>query len=202
MEPLTETLHPSEAAYLARAVESRRQQFTSVRACARTVLAQMGINRPPMVPGMAGRPPWPPGVVGSMTHTDGFCAAAASSSLDARSIGIDAEPIEPLPDGVLALVALPSELTHLRVLAAGRVSTAWDRLLFSAKESVYKAWYPVVGSWLEFEDIRLRFDLAGTFSAELVNRRHGSDETDLVSAMQGRWLSTRAHVVTGVFVPA
>jgi len=172
----------------------------TVRACARIVLEQWRIDRPPMVPGTAGYVPWPDGIVGSMTHTDGLCAAAAAPAQDARSIGIDAESVAPLPDGVLPLVAHSSELTHLGVLAGGQQHFPWDRLLFSAKESVYKAWYPVMRCWLGFEDVRLRFDDVGRFRAELVSRRYGADEAALVDAMQGRWLATRNHIVTAVFI--
>lgn len=197
---LPEALHPAEEAYLARAVDSRRQQFTTVRACARTVLEQWSIDRPAMVPGTAGYAPWPDGFVGSMTHTDGFCAAAAAPGQDARSIGIDAESVAPLPDGVLPLVTHPSERAQLGVLTASQEHFPWDRLLFSAKESVYKAWYPVMRCWLGFEDVRLRFDDDGRFAAELVSGRHGADEAALVDTMQGRWLTTGAHIVTAVFI--
>jgi 4'-phosphopantetheinyl transferase EntD len=46
---------------------------------------------------------------------------------------------------------------------------AWDRLLFCAKEAVYKVWYPVTRRWLGFEEAEVVFDPAtGTFSAALL----------------------------------
>ena len=45
---------------------------------------------------------------------------------------------------------------------------AWDRLLFSAKESVYKAWFPLARCWLGFEDVTVHVDIAtGEFRAEI-----------------------------------
>jgi 4'-phosphopantetheinyl transferase EntD len=34
----------------------------------------------------------------------------------------------------------------------------WDRLLFSAKEAVYKAWFPLVGDWLDHQEAEILFD--------------------------------------------
>jgi 4'-phosphopantetheinyl transferase EntD len=86
------------------------------------------------------------------------------------SIGIDAEPDAELPAGILDRVALPAEVSHLGTLPAG---VHWDRLLFSAKESVYKAWFPLARRWLGFEDAALLFTpgpdpTRGTFTANLL----------------------------------
>lgn len=81
-----------------------------------------------------------------MTHCDGYGAAALVRLTDLASLGIDAEPDGPLPDGVLESIALPAEVALLRRLGGARPGVHWDRLLFSAKESVYKAWYPSPGS--------------------------------------------------------
>ena len=46
----------------------------------------------------------------------------------------------------------------LAALARAVPLTHWGRLLFSAKEAVYKAWYPLTGRWLGFEEARLTID--------------------------------------------
>ena len=46
----------------------------------------------------------------------------------------------------------------LRRLAHEDSTVAWDRLLFSAKEAVYKAWYPLAERWLGFEDALIAID--------------------------------------------
>jgi 4'-phosphopantetheinyl transferase EntD len=48
--------------------------------------------------------------------------------------------------GVLDRISLPDERAMLGDLAAP--GPRWDLLLFSAKESVYKAWFPLTGRWL------------------------------------------------------
>lgn len=87
---------------------------------------------------------------------------------DLVSIGIDAEPNEPLPDGVLELISIPQERARLATMADAIPGVAWDRVLFSAKESVYKAWFPLTGAWLDFDGADIILDPSrGTFIARI-----------------------------------
>jgi len=76
----------------------------------------------------------------------------------------------------------------------------WDRLLFSAKESVYKAWYPLTRRWLGFEDARLTVDPAGTFQAELLVDGARADGRPALRLLDGRFLVARGLVLTAVCV--
>ncbi|MFE6822285.1 4'-phosphopantetheinyl transferase [Streptomyces sp. NPDC057690] len=145
-------LYPQEEALVARAVAKRRREFTVVRSCARRAMEKLGVPAQPVLPGERGAPQWPDGLTGSMTHCEGYCAAALVRAADLASLGIDAEPHEPLPEGVLSAVALPAEAERIGRLTAGRPEVHWDRLLFSAKESVYKAWFPLTRKWLDFSE--------------------------------------------------
>ncbi|MFF3348433.1 4'-phosphopantetheinyl transferase [Streptomyces sp. NPDC002779] len=199
-------LYPEEAAVVARAVDKRRREFAAVRVCARRAMEKLGVAPQPLVPGDRGAPRWPEGLAGSMTHCDGYCAAALVRAGDLASLGIDAEPNAPLPDGVLAAVALPGEAQRVLRLSRERPEIRWDRLLFSAKESVYKAWFPLTGKWLEFTeaDIDLHADAdgrpGGGFSATLlvpgplVGARR-------VGVFEGRWTVEHGLVATAVTVP-
>ncbi|MFD8780773.1 4'-phosphopantetheinyl transferase [Kitasatospora sp. NPDC059599] len=167
-DPPQARLEPAEEAVLARAVDKRRREFTTVRHCARAALTRLGVPYRPLVPGLRGAPSWPDGVVGSLTHCDGFRAAAVARAGALASVGIDAEPALALPEGVLDVVALPVEQKRLADLAATRPDVPWDRLLFSAKESVYKAWFPLTGLFLEFSEAELDLSPDGTFTARLL----------------------------------
>ncbi|MGW9494244.1 4'-phosphopantetheinyl transferase family protein [Streptomyces prasinus] len=143
-------LYPEEAAVVARAVDKRRREFTAVRSCARRAMEKLGVPPRPVLPGERGAPGWPDGLTGSMTHCAGYCAAALVRTGDLASLGIDAEVRGPLPEGVMSSVALPEEAERIGRLAVERPGVPWDRLLFSAKEAVYKAWFPLTGKWLDF----------------------------------------------------
>ncbi|MBU6529567.1 4'-phosphopantetheinyl transferase [Streptomyces sp. NPDC057245] len=199
-------LYPEEEAIVARAVAKRRREFTAVRSCARRAMEKLGVPAQPVLPGERGAPGWPEGLVGSMTHCDGYCAAALARATDLASLGIDAEPDGPLPEGVLDSVSLPTEAEQLRRLAGERSGVHFDRLLFSAKESVYKAWFPLTRQWLDFSeaDIEIRVDpddpRRGTLRAALLvpgptvgGRR--------LTHFDGRWTARDGLVATAVAVP-
>src|SRR5829696_6355628 len=98
-------LFPEECAVIASAVEKRQREFATVRYCARAALAKLGVPPSPLLPGDRGAPNWPDGIVGSMTHCERFRAAAVARSSEVLTIGIDAEPNDHLPEGVLPLIA-------------------------------------------------------------------------------------------------
>ena len=96
----------------------------------------------------------------------------------------------------------PGERERLRRLAAAAPGTCWDRLLFSAKESVYKAWFPLTGRWLGHQDVDLSIDAAdGTFGARLLTDavRAGGF---LLTGFVGRWLASDGLIVTAITVPS
>jgi 4'-phosphopantetheinyl transferase EntD len=171
-DPPGAALFPEEEALLAQAVQKRRLEFTTVRHCARVALARLGIPAAPILPGDHGAPQWPEGIVGSMTHCTGYRAAVVARSTDLVTIGVDAEPHDKLPPDVLDTVTLPEERVQLARLEAARPGVHWDRLLFSAKEAVYKSWYPLTHSWLDFDQANITFasdsDESGTFYARLL----------------------------------
>lgn len=194
-------LDPAEAAVVAGAAESRRREFAAARLCAHEALARLGAPDVPLLPGTHGEPMWPPGVVGSITHCTGYRACAVARSEQYVSIGIDAEPVSPLPDGVLEAITGPEERAMLTRLAAVRADIGWDRLLFSAKESVYKAWFPLTRSRLGFKDATVELDPRGTFTVELLLSPLGPPGSRL-TGRAGRWRVGSGLAVTGIAVPA
>jgi 4'-phosphopantetheinyl transferase EntD len=201
-----DSLWPAERAVLTRAVPKRRIEFATVRVCARAALAELGVPPAPILPGPRGAPGWPPGIVGSMTHCAGYRGAAVARQEHAASIGIDAEPHGPLPDGVLDAIARPEEHRQLAELAASHPAVHWDRLLFSMKESVYKAWFPLTGKWLDFDEASIAIDAgtdpqAGTFTAVLQVPGPVLDGREL-TGFTGRFSASDTLVLTAIAVPA
>jgi 4'-phosphopantetheinyl transferase EntD len=196
-----ETPFPGEEDLIAQAVPVRRGEFITARRCAREALGKLG--HPPVVlrPGPRREPQWPPGVVGSITHCAGYRAAAVARSADLATVGIDAEPHGPLPAGVEESVTVAPERELLARLAAADPSIHWDRLLFSAKESIYKAWYPLTHRWLGFEDARLSIDPAArTFTGRILIDGARLDGGPALTQMHGRFLVDAGLVLTAVTV--
>lgn len=195
-------LFPEEKEAIGRAVEKRRREFRTGRACARAALAQLGIEAQAIPSGPRGAPRWPLGVVGSITHCDGYRACALARSTDLVTIGIDAELDAPLPDGVIDDIALPEERRALALLAAEEPGVSWDRLLFSAKEAVYKAWFPLAERWLGFEDARVEIDRERrSFSARLLVPGPRLEDREL-RGFSGRWLARDGLLLTAIGLTA
>jgi len=193
----TAPLRSEEEPLVARAVDKRRREFTAGRTCARRALARLGWPDFPVVAGPRREPVWPPDVVGSITHCPGYCAAVAARRADLRSVGIDAELSAPLPEGVAAMVCTEAE----RRWAAELPGDHWPALVFSAKESIYKAWYPVAERWLDYLDAELTVDPAsGSFTARILL----PVEPAIFpwNPLEGRFAVTAERVFTAVAIPA
>jgi 4'-phosphopantetheinyl transferase EntD len=197
-DPPGVVLFDEERAVVARAVDKRRREFATVRHCARRALATLGHPPVALVPGPRGAPRWPDGIVGSMTHCEGYRAAALARADDVRAVGIDAEPDGPLPDGVLELIARPDETAHLADLRrrGGAGPEHWERLLFSCKETVFKVWYPLTHRELDFHEASIRLDPRdATFTVDLL-----ADPGDdvLPSRLTGRWMAAHSLVISTI----
>jgi 4'-phosphopantetheinyl transferase EntD len=198
-----EAVFAGEEDLVAAAVEGRRREFVTARRCAREALGRLGHPPAPIRFGPRREPIWPADVAGSITHCVGYRAAAVAPVAAVASVGIDAEPHGALPDGVEESVAIPAERVALTNLARAHPLIAWDRVLFSAKEAVYKAWYPLTGRWLGFEDAHLTIDPAsGTFSARLLVPGTRRDGATPLTTLRGRFLVHQTLVVTAATVAA
>ncbi|MEU8087146.1 4'-phosphopantetheinyl transferase superfamily protein [Micromonospora sp. NPDC049101] len=194
-------LMPEEEMVVARAVDKRRREFATARHCARAALGRLGFDPVPILPGPRGAPGWPDGVVGSITHCEGYCASAVGLRREVAALGVDAEPAAALPEGVLEAIALPEEELAVRRLAVTYPEVPWDRLLFSAKESVYKTWFPVTGLWLDFHEARIDLDPSGVFTATLL-RPVPTDCVVPLARLGGRWRIRAGLAGTAIAVPS
>jgi 4'-phosphopantetheinyl transferase EntD len=200
VDPPEADLFPEEEAVISRAVPKRRLEFTTARYCARAALASLGVPPVPILPGARGAPTWPAGFVGTMTHCVGYRAAAVARTDQVASIGLDAEPHQALPAGVLPLVTLPEERDWLAEYRHRRPDVHWDRLLFCTKEAVYKGWFPLAQRWLGFQDALVSIDPDGTFEARLLVDGPTLHSGERLAGFHGRWLVSDGLILTATMV--
>jgi 4'-phosphopantetheinyl transferase EntD len=181
------TLLPSEEDYFRGASSKRILEATTVRACARRLLANEGIHDHPFVPSTDGRSPWPDTVVGSMTHTRGYRAVALGYRRRYLAIGIDAERAIPLSQAVLEAVQHPADVSTV-------THPLWTAILFSAKEATFKACSSAGFDVRHPLDISIRLGSSGSFEATLPSVPSVSGQ------LSGRWGISHAHVMTAVVV--
>lgn len=185
-----EELFPEELEYIAGAVEKRRRDFVVARYCARRALSSLGIEREPMVPGHKGEPRWPSTVVGSITHTKGLTAAAVTRSSSILGLGIDAEPEISLSSRTMDRIADVRQLPQL-----GFLGPSGGIFMFSAKESVFKALFPVYRDWIGFEDLSVHLSEDGSFKVDYCNKSLISRVGGL-GILQGRWACWQGLALT------
>jgi len=164
-----EPLWPAERAAVAQAVPRRQREFAAGRACARRLLERLGLP-PAAVPANADRSPiWPAGAIGSIAHDASICVVAVAKAGPLLSLGVDVEPDAPLEDELWPTVCSPRELAAL-LRRPGPERGAAARLVFSAKESVYKCLHPLLRIPLRFHDVELELASDGGFRARLCGR--------------------------------
>src|SRR5918911_5685786 len=135
-----------------RALEQRRTYFALGRAAARDALAELGLPEVVIGRGPAGEPLWPDGIVGAISHAGDAAVAVVGRNTDYAGLGVDVEELARGPSARAArLVCRPSEMEWADVEAGTRRLT----MLFSAKEAVFKAMFPMSRVWLGFADAEL-----------------------------------------------
>jgi 4'-phosphopantetheinyl transferase EntD len=193
---VTDALYPEELALVAAAVPKRRAEFATGRACARRALAALGVTACPVLRDRDRAPIWPAGVVGSITHTDGYCAVVVARTEDARSVGLDAERDLPFERALEATVFTPAERRWLDAHSPeerDRLAT----LLFSSKEAFYKCQHPITNAALDFLDVELVVQLdEGRFRVGRILPA-GADWSRVHGA-RGRFRREGGLIVTGV----
>ncbi len=142
-------LMPEEMPPFAKSVVKVRRASGAARIAARELLAQLGHDACAVPKASSGAPIWPAGINGSLAHDPQVALAAVGRCRDVGALGIDVEPAEALPSELLDLVATPRERLRMADDPFG------GRLLFVAKEAVYKAVYPLEQTFLDYHDIEV-----------------------------------------------
>ena len=187
-------LYPEEIAYIQRAVPKRRAEFATGRVLARKAFAAMGIPSVPLPPLANRAPAWPSGIVGSVSHTDGYCAVVVGRMPPLRSIGLDVETLRLLDASVTALILTDREQARLRDQPRERRNDL-ALLIFSCKEAYYKCQHPISGGFLDFRDVELELDLTReTFEARVLKDRWPSS----VARLSGRFAFQAGKVFSGL----
>jgi 4'-phosphopantetheinyl transferase EntD len=196
---LTDRLFPEERGHLARAVDKRRREFALGRSCAREAMGALGIAAQAL-PSLPDRSVgWPDAIWGTITHTDGFCAAAVARRDDTAGLGLDAEVRARVQPRLWSSIATPFEVAWFEEADGALLQAERATRLFSAKESFYKAQYCATRAWVGFHDVELTFDGQGGFEVALmVDVAAGFTRG---TRFHGREAFTRDHVLTALWLP-
>jgi 4'-phosphopantetheinyl transferase EntD len=192
-------LSPDELALVSTAIDSRQREFAAGRLLARRLLRQLGVTgHASLLSGEEREPVWPEGIVGSITHKREWAAVAVARTSVVRAVGCDLEEDGPLGEPLWRRVLTDDEQRWVRAQPdAGRLA----KVIFSAKESFYKAQFTLTRAWLGFLDVELSLkpsaETAGVGCFSVAPHRVLPALSGL-SALSGRYLIREGHVATAL----
>ena len=180
------TLTESEALAVVNSVEKRRREFSTGRWLAHRALSQLGTDLSDLLPGPTRAPQWPDSTVGSLAHTDQYAITAVAQKKDIIGLGIDIEHENGVEPNMIEKLLTRSERDG--------INDQDPTLIFSAKESVYKLIYPIVGGFVDFQEVEISIDReTSAFSARYV----GDNQANiLIEQAQGAYKKMGDHWIT------
>jgi len=196
-EDCVSELMPLERAFVEKAVASRQREFATGRVLARRLLAERGYRDFALLPDADRVPVWPVGIVGSISHTRGLCAVGVAAERDHAGLGLDVEPAAAVRAGLERRVCTDRELGWLEAASVdrGEEPGVLCRVVFSAKEAVYKAFYPHTRTFWDFHAVEVVIDLGRERFVASLPAGAGLAE------IEGRVLRTRDWILSGVSLP-
>lgn len=134
------------------AISKRKAEYLAGRWCAREALQLLGLEGIPQLT-QDRSPSWPLGAVGSITHSHGVAEVMVGDANKWLAVGVDTEQWV----STERAARLERELLTEEELKALSGMTPLQRanrltLIFSAKESLFKALYPLTGKRFYFHD--------------------------------------------------
>lgn len=138
---------------LKNAVIKRKAEFLAGRHCAQQALSLLGVQHSTIGIGKLKNPLWPKGIKGSISHCSDVAVAVVSHAPHVLGIGIDIEEqieedmIEQV--GTYVLLNDEKQLLQQKTMTTVQVFT----LIFSMKESFFKAAFPLVKSYFDFDAV-------------------------------------------------
>ncbi len=142
---------------IARSVPKRQAEFLAGRRCALRALRDLGCNVGDLPIGPDRAPVWPSGFLGSITHAGTVAAAVAVPTGSMRGIGIDIECVATgaALDALETTVIVAAERGLVGTLSRSMGRAEALTLVFSAKESFFKAAAKAVGRIFDFQAIHI-----------------------------------------------
>lgn len=167
--------------HLTSAVVKRKAEYLAGRYCARRQLEVLGINAFDLHQGDDRAPIWPAGVMGSISHHQ-RSAIVVTSQADAF-LGVDTELIMDADVAANLRNMIIDEQEYALLVACGLPFNQALTLVFSLKESLYKALYPQVKTFFDFHAARIT----------ALSPQQGRGQLQLTQSLDGRHVAGRSY---------
>jgi len=191
---------PQEEAVVKKACDKRKVDFLTGRYCARKAIdcllseEKKNDSNSLFIPVSPNRAPlWPKHIVGSITHTDGYCASVTGLKEKILSVGIDGQVMKPgrITEGMKKMILSECEMADGETML---------NLIFSAKESLYKCLNPLVKRFFGFHTAKVT-EINGheqTFTIKIIdsNLKKEAEKHCCTSSFKGLYCISEQVVVT------
>ena len=180
--------------------QKRCAEFTMGRIYAHSALSRFGLESEPILRNPETREPcWPDSVWGSITHSAGFAAVAVGLKKEIKGVGIDLESFSRSVDfKIRRHVCVDSELEWLESLPTKQANRAL-RIIFSAKESIFKCLYPRTKTYFSFKDAEVSVnDNENKFSFKILKSFPSKIQQDF--PQHGRYSEMHKMLLTSVYI--
>jgi enterobactin synthetase component D len=135
------------------ALVERQAEFVAGRFSAMDALKSAGCKSTgPILINPDGSPLWPTGYVGSITHSNGYVSAVVAEKSRVMALGRDSERMLADHEAYELQKTALNQREIQNQAASGHGVGEYVALIFSAKESLYKALCPIVGEQLDYPD--------------------------------------------------
>ena len=168
----------------------RKSEYSSGRRVAHEALKLLA-GAPAAVTRNGRLPEWPAGYRGTISHSIEIAIAMVASTSDCHGVGLDVVKKNAVSAKVGARIMLAEEIVPP---SSGFTDADWRAIVFSAKESVYKAVHPEIGEFLEFRDVEIKMNESDrSFTAATVEEGPSSSVVragiGFVSDFEDHWLT-------------
>lgn len=153
-QTLVPILNPNYKKYIHNATIKRKAEFIAGRYCAQQSLARWQVPDEIIGIGDGRHPVWPVGIVGSISHCRSYAIAATSQTRKVFAIGLDVEEIitDDTVNSIMQTVVNENEIFLIEnALRQDIIFT----IIFSIKESFFKAVYPSVRLYFDFHAVSI-----------------------------------------------
>lgn len=190
----THQLTPAEFEPLKRALPKRKNEYSTGRWLAHRALIELQFPTTNLLSGKHREPLWPQGIIGSIAHSERLAVVLVSSNPQLAGLGIDLELMGRLDEGLVDSILTERERR--------RCSNMDPTLMFSAKEAVYKLLFPILGEYVDFQDVELNIDSAKlTFTVSYVGPNSAcrciEGAMGSYQVIDGHWLTQVGLSTTG-----
>ena len=174
---------------------ARQQEFLAGRYCAYEAAKLLSVDLISLPSGSKREPMWPSSLVGSISHTKELAVAWVDLKSESLSLGLDVENLIS-EEKYLELAHQVANTEEIQLLESQESPSLNFTLLFSAKEALFKALYPLCHHYIDFKEVEWLGVDGENWEIRLASRR--PEISPLNRVYRGQWQKGQSLVMTSI----